>query len=473
MRQPLFVTALISLGLAATACAPTTDHAFMNLTPETVLAVDPHMDRNASDPLRNEIGRQFIVEHFEAATNDLMMQSIVSQRPAGFVFWNSNKADGVQLREVIRAYAAKAASTGSRKGLLFSTDYEGGGLSFTPNANNTAGIQRFKKGMTGLAHPAWLEKSMPQYGTELCKLHGQIMAKELSSVGINYPLTMVSDLSNGLFLLRSVSKNPATVSACLQAAMDAFFENGHVIFVTKHFPGLGQTRGDTHEGTVVSRATTMEEESLHLKPFIDLINNSKAKGQPELLSILASHAEVPLFDPSHLTTESPKILRGILRQKLGFGALIVSDAMWMGDYEPLGLTQMLPIYLNSFNSGMDILMIKGVHFAGAVSFFRQVYDNEVSPDLQSAIETRTGLTFAQARAQFIARLKESSQRLDLVVAKVGDPRAVMGRGAPRDETTQARARYDQILLSIDTRWQGVLQELRAQEATPVTLAKVP
>jgi beta-glucosidase-like glycosyl hydrolase len=445
----------------------------MELTPEAVLAVDPHMERNATDPVRNEIGRQFLVEHFEASTNGLMMQSIVSQRPAGFVFWNSNKVGGTQLREVIRAYAAKAASTGTHKGLLFSTDYEGGGLLYTPSGHTVAGIQRFKKDMTGLVHPAWLEKSIPRFGTELCKLHGQIMAQELTSVGINYPLTMVADLANALFALRSVSKDPAVASVCLQAALEAFLENGHVIFVTKHFPGLGQTRGDTHEGTVISRASTMEEEMRHLKPFIELINRSKAKGSPELLSILASHAEIPVFDPGRLTTESPTILRNVLRRQLGFGALAVSDAMWMGDYGPLTLKQMLPIYLNSFISGLDILMIKGAHFAGAVSFFRQVYDNEVSPELRAAIEDRTGLSFADARATFIARLKESSRRLDQVIAKVGDPRSFMGRGAPRDETTRLRARYDRILISVDTRWQTVLEGLRAQEGSSLILAKVP
>ncbi len=461
MRLPLL--AFAALGLLTTACAPTTDHASMDLTADTVLAADLHPERNASDSVRNEIGRQFIVEHFEAATSSLMMQSIVSQRPAGFVFWNANKADGNQLRDVIRAYAAKAATTGTKKGLLFSTDYEGGGLSFTPNANNTPGIQRFRKGMTGLVHPVWLEKSMAQYGTELCRLHGQIMAKELASVGINYPLTMVSDLSNSLFLLRSVSKDPALVSRCLQASMDAFFENGKVIFVTKHFPGLGQTRGDTHEGTVVSRATNMTEINRHLQPFIDLINNSKAKGQQELLSILASHAEIPIFDQNHLTTESPILLRQVLRRQLGFNALVVSDAMWMGDYEPMSLGQMLPVYLNSFISGMDILMIKGAHFGGAVSFFRQVYDNEVSPELRAAIEARSGQSFEQVRAKFISRLSESSRRLDLVVAKVGDPRSSMGHASPRDESTALRDRYDQILRSIDPRWQNVLPSLRAQE----------
>ncbi len=454
-------------------CAPTSSAGGgMELSADTALAVDTHPERNSSDPLRSEIGRQFIVEHFEAATNGLMMQAIALHRPAGFVFWNSNKADGNQLREVIRAYAAQSSASGNHKGLLFSTDYEGGGLSFTLNANKTAGIQRFHKGMTGLVHPTWLEKSMPQFGTELCKLHGSIMAKELTSVGINYPLTMVSDLSNELFILRSVSKEPAKVSACLQASMDSFFENGHIVFVTKHFPGLGQTRGDTHDGTVVSRVTSIEGEQQHLKPFVDLIDNSKTKGQPELLSILASHAEVPVFDPSHLTTESAKILKGVLRGQLGFGGLVVSDAMWMGEYEPLTLTQMLPVYLNSFVSGMDILMIKGNHFAGAVDFFRQVYDNEVSPEQRAACEKRSGQQWDDIRQRFILRMKDSSQRLDQVVTKLGDPREQMPKNnaVPRTQTIELRNRYDQILLAIDPRWRSVLPGLRSQEETETETA---
>jgi beta-glucosidase-like glycosyl hydrolase len=467
------VTLGLGLSLLLAGCAPASSDRSsgrssgrsIELSAGSVLAVDFHPERNAQDPVRADIGRQFIVEHFEAAANGLMLQAIAQHRPAGFVFWNSNKTDGSGLREVIRAYAAKAAASGDHKGLLFSTDYEGGGLAYTINSNPLVGIQRFRQGMTGLVHPSWLERSMPQFGTELCKLHGEIMTAELTSVGINYPLTMVSDLSNELFAMRSVSKDPAKVSACLQASMDAFFDNGHIVFVTKHFPGLGQTKGDTHNGTVVSRLRSMEDEQQHLKPFIDLINNSKAKGQPDLLSILASHAEVPLFDTEHLTTESSKILKGVMRGQLGFGGLIVSDAMWMGEYEPLTLTQMLPVYLNSFVSGMDLLMIKGGHFAGAVDFFRHVYDNEVSADLKADCEKRSGQPWDELRQRFIVRIKDSSQRLDQVVAKLGDPRDQMPQNnvSPRTQTTLLRNRYDQILLAIDPRWRSVLPALRAKE----------
>jgi beta-glucosidase-like glycosyl hydrolase len=469
-----FIEIMMALGFALTAaaCAPNGVNSSLTLSPDTVLAVDPHPERNAQDSLRSEIGRQFIVEHFAAAKDPLMMRAIEQHRPAGFVFWNANHASGSELREVIRGYATKAASTGSQKGLLYSTDYEGGGLAYTINSNHLVGIQRFRRGMTGLVHPSWLERSLPQFGTELCKLHGQIMAQELSSVGINYPLTMVSDLSNVLFAMRSVSKEPAKVAACLQASMDAFFANGHIVFVTKHFPGLGQTSGDTHNGTVVSRAKSMEDEAQHLKPFVDLINNSKANGREPLLSILASHAKIPLLDSDHITTESPTILKGVMRDQMGFRGLIVSDAMWMGEYEPKNLAQMLPVYLNSFISGMDILMIRGTHFGGAIEFFRQVYDNEVAPDLKSACEQRTGLSWNDIRAQFLSRMKDSSQRLDAVLAKVGDPRLQMKNDAPRNETTALRARYDQILLTIDPRWSSVLADLRAQEQTPLaTIAR--
>jgi hypothetical protein len=128
--------------------------------------------------------------------------------------------------------------------------------------------------------------------------------------------------------------------------------------------------------------------------------------------------------------------------------------------------------LNSFISGMDILMIKGQHFAGAVDFFRQVYDNEVSSDLRAAVEKRTGLDFATVRQKFVARLKESSQRLDIVLAKVGDPRSQMKNDSPHDETTSLRARYDRILMSIDARWKSVLPLARSEEGSP-NLARVP
>lgn len=461
----LSASLLVALSFLS-ACSPhAADSTDVELTTENVLAVDPHPEKSATDPLREEIGRQFIVEHFEARTNSLMLQAIKSQRPAGFVFWNAKAASGQELREVVRAYAGQAASAKGRAPLLFSTDYEGGGISFTPGGARTSGIQRFKKGMTNLVHPTWLEKSMPEYGVELCKLHGQIMAAELDSVGINYPLTMVADLQNALFALRSVSKDPAKVSACLKAASDAFYENGHVIFVTKHFPGLGQTRGDTHDLTVVSKVTDMAVAALHLAPFKALVTDSKKQNAGDLLSILASHAKFPLLDPKHITTESPTILTTIVREKMGFEGILVSDAMWMGEYAPMTLTQMLPVYLNSFVSGMDILMIKGSHYAGAVRFFRQVYDNEVDQATKTICEQRSGLKWADLRSQFIARLKQSSARLNRVTSTVGDARKTMaspGTSAQASTSTLTK-RYDQILQDIDARWSDVLPAIRQAE----------
>lgn len=467
MRSTRKLSALLSLLAASTAlaaCSPKASDSGMELTAEEVLATDPHPER-AQDEVRQQIGRQFIVEHFEARANALMLKAIETQRPAGFVFWNSNSASGTELREVIRTYAAKAAQDPSRAPLLYSTDYEGGGLNYTPKGTNTIGIQRFRKGVTGLVHPAWLERSMSRYGTELCGLQGEIMAKELASVGINYPLTMVADLQSGLFALRSVSKDPKLTSECLKAAFDPFSEEGHVIFVTKHFPGLGQTRGDTHDGTIISKVTDPKIANDHLSPFQALIDESTRLKSPELLSVLASHAKFPLFDPNHLTTESPKILRGLLREKMGFRGLVVSDAMWMGEYGSFSLNQMLPVYLNSFISGMDILMIKGSHYAGAVKFFREVYDNEVSSELKAAATSRTGLPWETVREKFMQRLKSSSQRLDIVTARVGDARKAMSpAGSPaKTLTTKQRSRYDQILESLDPAWRQILQTVRANE----------
>lgn len=459
------LTALAAIAVLAQACSPTIQpktHANATLSGDLLssghiaLAVDPHPDRNAQDPLRQDVGRQFIVEHYEAEVEPVVLQAIAQHRPAGFFFWNGNKVSGPALREVIRAYATKAATTGDQKGLLYATDYEGGGEEFTPQGVNAMGIQRFRGGMTPLVHPPWLGESLTQFGTELCSLQGEIMSKELTSIGINYPFTMSSDLSNRLFLLRSVSTDPQKVAACADAMMRAFMQNGHIVYVTKHFPGLGQTSSDTHLGTVVSHATTMDEENRHLAPFEALVNDSKTQQDEAQLSILASHAKVPLLDPDHITTESSKILKGVMREQLGFNGLIVSDAMWMGDYAKLSAAQMMPIYINSFLSGMDILLIKDAHFGAAVEFFRQVYDDEVSPDQMQACSQRTGLPWTELREKFLARMKESSSRLDNVLTKIGDVREQMGTGNPADETTQLRSRYDQILEALDSRWHAIL-----------------
>lgn len=391
------------------------------------------------------VGQFFLVEQSSPELSQVLMNVNSISSPGGLVFWNASKSDYAKLQSTISKYSAKAKERGEEP-WLFSIDYEGGALSKTPSGKTVAGVQRFVKGFTPLAHPIWLGKSMNKFGTELCELHGAIMGKELSAVGINYPLTVVSDLASRLFSNRGISKNPIQVSECMKAFLKSMSEAESMITVTKHFPGLGQTVGDTHDIVSVSTAKTMDEFNEHLRPFAQLIEFANSYQMGNQLSILASHASFPLVDKKNLTTESSILLDDILVHQLGFQGIRVSDAMWMGDYGRLNGTELYAAYASSFIAGLDLLMIPFAKYKGAIQAFDQLARNQVSQEFKASLEKRMGLPLAEIQEKFLDRANESLSRLKQSKKLLKHAVDVINPIAePTNLTRSERIRYGEIL----------------------------
>lgn len=402
----------------------------------------------ASDPTRSKLSYFFLVEQFNVGANPSMLKAIKFNPPGGVLFWNGNSADAVAVRDSVKAYSQQAEAM-KLKPLLFSTDYEGGALRQTPMGSSLPGVQRFTRGFTALAHPRWLGISMKNHGTELCGLHGRIMAQELKAAGINYPLSVVSDLATqALTSVRAVSKNPEDTSRCLTKILEEFIQTKDIIFVTKHFPGLGLTKGDTHDGNVTAFTTDSATLQAHLKPFIDLVDFSREKMSEGLLSVMTTHAKFLAYDDVHLTTESPKTINGLLKKRIGFTGLVVSDAMWMGEYGKLKSAQLMPVYLNSFLSGIDLLMIPGARFAEAVNYFRKVYDGKLSEEEKTLLTERTGKNWEETHQKFMERITESLRAHDRARGSLKAPHTYLSSESPAEITAPLRQRYNQILSEI-------------------------
>lgn len=391
------------------------------------------------------VGRFFLVEQPSAKLNSTWLNVNDVSRPGGLVFWNSSKDDYSVIQSTIAKYSSKAKERGDDP-WLFSIDYEGGALNKTPSGKTVPGIQRFTKGLTPLAHPIWLGKSLQKFGGELCELHGKIMGRELSAIGVNYPLTVVADLAKRLFSVRGVSKDPNQVTLCLKSFMLGMSEADSVIVVTKHFPGLGQTVGDTHDGVSRSVAANRAEFDLHLQPFKEIIEFVNAKRLDSKLSILSSHGLFPQVDPEQLTTESSLLLTDLLVNQLGFNGIRVSDAMWMGDYEKLTGNHLNAVYISAFLAGTDLLMIPGSKYKTALQAFQDLSENRVSPDLERILTNKLKTSINIIQEKFMTRIDESLRRLR---STQGDLRhaadTIIANKEPTNLTQNERQRYFAIL----------------------------
>jgi beta-glucosidase-like glycosyl hydrolase len=420
------------------------------------------------EQLRGAIGGVFLVEQFTAQVSSQMVNNIQLRPPGGILFWNgtaATRADAVKLRAVIATYseAARAAGHGP---ILFSTDYEGGALKRSLTWKKIPGIQRFTDGFTALAHPRWLGqayRTSPDLGRELARLHGEIIARELRSVGLNYPLSVVGDLAYGLFAVRGIDTDEQIVAELMPEVLDGALSEAGMLFVTKHFPGLGQTSGDTHDNVVTSKVTDPVVAERHLLPFRTAVEHLAGTPDAARLSLMCGHAVFPLFDAELNTTTSPSILQQLLRedpegtmpvQPLGFEGIALSDAMWMGPYGTLSWSKLKLVYLESFLAGMDMLMIPGSRYGQAREYFAAVLDDQLSASERAAAEAALGAPWATLHQRFMARLEQSLNRIGAAQARlshaqdlIDDPDVI-----PTDVTGVKRQRYHEILKQVDPRW---------------------
>ena len=152
------------------------------------------------------------------------------------------------------------------------------------------------------------------------------MAMTLRGVGINFNLAPVVDLNrnpdNPVIgrLHRSFSADPSIVTTHATEFIAAHHELA-VRCVLKHFPGHGSSTADSHLG-VVDVSTTWDP--IELEPFRQIV----AAGIAD--AVMTAHIFNSKLDAAHPATLSRPTITGILRDRLGFDGVVVSDDMQMG-----------------------------------------------------------------------------------------------------------------------------------------------
>ncbi|MDO5399659.1 MAG: glycoside hydrolase family 3 protein [Eubacteriales bacterium] len=196
-------------------------------------------------------------------------------------------------------------------GAFITIDQEGGGVTRLPgDAVNVAGAMALAA--TGKPENAYTA--------------ARITAGELRALGINFNLAPVADVNsnpdNPIIGLRSYGDTPQQVEAYALEALRGYLDGG-VLASAKHFPGHGDTALDTHVSLPVIDKSLAELEQLELRPFRALIE----AGCP---AVMTTHILFPQLEPDGVPgTMSRRIITGLLRQRLGFGGLVVSDDMEM------------------------------------------------------------------------------------------------------------------------------------------------
>ncbi len=176
-------------------------------------------------------------------------------------------------------------------------------------------------------------------------------AKTLQRYGINLNFSPVVDLNSNPrnpvigSLGRSFSADPAIVTAHAGQIVEAHRPYG-VATCLKHFPGHGSSRTDSHRGLVDITKTWEESE---LQPYVNLVKAGLAD------VIMTGHLYNARLDAKLPATLSRAIITGLLREKIGYDGVIISDDLLMD-----AISQHYSIEESverAINAGVDILLI--------------------------------------------------------------------------------------------------------------------
>ena len=212
-----------------------------------------------------------------------------------------------QVRRLTRSLQEFAASP-----LLISIDQEGGKVNrLTP-----------EQGFPPSVSAAYLGSLNDMNST---RRYAELTGKALSEIGINLNLAPDVDLNinpNNPIIAqreRSYSSDPAIVTAHAKEVIAGHHKYG-VLCTMKHFPGHGSSSHDSHLGFVDVTASWKEQE---LQPYANLINAGLCD------AVMTAHIYNANLDPDFPATLSKRIITGILRQRLHYDGVVISDDMQM------------------------------------------------------------------------------------------------------------------------------------------------
>ncbi len=155
---------------------------------------------------------------------------------------------------------------------------------------------------------------------------GRDLAVECRAIGVTQNYAPVADVNNNpdnpIINIRAYSENQNVVAEyCSEFIKGTTSER--ILTTAKHFPGHGNTRIDSHQDLPMINLKKPELNSTELVPF-------KKSIKAGVHSIMVGHLAVPALDSSGIpATLSKPIITGLLKKKLGFKGLVVTDAMNM------------------------------------------------------------------------------------------------------------------------------------------------
>lgn len=227
--------------------------------------------------------------------------------PAGYILFKRNCENPQQLRRLTDALR----EIHGRERLLISIDQEGGRVA-------RMGPPEWRK-WPAPARFGELYAIAPASAIEALRLNSQAMAGELAAAGISVDFHAPCDVrrpeTDNVIGDRALGSEPMQVAALGRAILDGMAAAG-VVGCLKHMPGHGRATADSHKHLPVVEASD-EDLGTDIAPFAKLADRA-AIG-------MTAHIVFTAWDAERPATQSPFVVENIIRQRIGFDGLLLTD----------------------------------------------------------------------------------------------------------------------------------------------------
>lgn len=273
-------------------------------TPAFQAPKDPIVEKIHAMTPAQKAGQLMLVGLEGTEPSEAFAKELQQNQYGGVILFDSNLQSAAQTK----ALTAKLQSLSTESRLLIGVDEEGGQVAR----------------MKGFVEPPPSEAAIGRTeDPKRAEQWAQKTAGKLKDLGFNLNLAPVADI--GSANERSYGRHAATVSTFVEGALRGY-QKAHLLATLKHFPGLGKEQADTHVDEVVvdaDRDTLLRED---VKPFQDAMD----KFPPEAFAIMVTHVRYPAFDRDNPASLSKAIMTDLLRGKLQYRGIVMTDDLGMG-----------------------------------------------------------------------------------------------------------------------------------------------
>jgi len=281
--------------------------------------------------LHAQVGQLLIMGFDGAEPTPGLRQMLTMLQPGGVILFARNILDARQTWELMRACREIVETP-----MFLCVDMEGGTVDRLKNA---------------IAPAPSVEAVAATQNKKMFRAHGRLIGEEVRALGFNTDFAPVLDLSfaasRSVLTSRTVSDDPKQAVIYAREFLKGLTE-ARVLGCGKHFPGLGEGNLDSHEMLPVISKSWKRLWAEDLYPYRAL--------RRQMPFVMVAHAAYPEVTKTGIPASlSPKWMTDILRRKIGYTGLVISDDLEMGGVQAAAAIDQAAV--ETLRAGADVFLV--------------------------------------------------------------------------------------------------------------------